>query len=300
MGFTLDMLPTNLALYPDEGPYLAKIDLDWAGRHNTNGTDTSEYLYININLQAQAQTGRFSRCQGVFIDNSTNPCEVILTSQETGHVVRCPGFGQGAFPLFVGKSPVLVAQCGGQGLLRTFPQNWNITFGTTHLFFMNVPVKPFVQPWHPSPIDWRTYSVRNTGAANAPVLINVINLSSTLQHFALLIRKIKISISLQSVLAIPLDPQWQLNFDLAFPQGSVTFASHTWVVNNLTPGTAGEQWLAANHEWEFDFPEPILVPLIQSGTDFLAVSPQLVISTMPLNHLCVLTTTTQFAYKQVI
>ena len=152
MPFTLNMATVNNGLLPDEGPFIAAAKAIW-GYQPQYPADENYQPYQDINLQSQAQTGRFSRCQSVWVDNSANGIPVSLESRETGHTIYVPAFTQGMYPIICSASPnfrltLLIQQWFAR--YTTPPPAGNILLaganfpaGSTQIIFLNAPQRPY-------------------------------------------------------------------------------------------------------------------------------------------------------------
>ena len=195
MPFTLNMNPVNNGLLPDEGPYIATQKIVWGNLADLSGTDKNGYNFNLTNLQAQAQTGRFTRCQSIYIDNTCHPYPVIVTNTETGMAVTCPGFAYAVLPFLASASPVINCRFGFQAMTSLGLFSVNPTPGVTRLFFLNVPMKPLLYQTPLFGADWITTSKQANGVA-ASALSNVpaVDIPSAQPGFMLGISKIELTI----------------------------------------------------------------------------------------------------------
>lgn len=89
-------------------------------------------------------SGRFNTLQSVYIDNSTCPSAIGLTSSDTGQRIIVKPFSGGWYPLFCGPSPQLTAT---NYQLLTYANAINplqvLSGGSTTFTLLNVPARPF-------------------------------------------------------------------------------------------------------------------------------------------------------------
>ncbi len=147
----LIMSPIVYDLSPPEGPKIVRFTAQWGASSallsnpNVNGNSFLGSSTYTINLQQQAQTGQFSSCQSVWIDNSTCPLQVQLTELETGQIIFAAPFSQGFYPVFASSNPNFSARAIALPVQDSVPLANMFFYGTTKFFFMNVPCTPYNQ-----------------------------------------------------------------------------------------------------------------------------------------------------------
>src|ERR1700733_7963911 len=93
----LNVLPIGQDLIPRaaEGSKGCSLQIYWQNIFNIVPTFP---IVATINLLMQYKTGQFTTIQAVWIDNSTVPYPVTLTSLETQQSITVPPFYQGMYP----------------------------------------------------------------------------------------------------------------------------------------------------------------------------------------------------------
>ena len=103
------------ALIPKEGPKAIPITFDFSAA-NAYGAD----------FTIASQTGVISIIQCLYVDNSNNPAQLVITIPSLGQVIKCPPNSEGYFPVLSPNSPKFeLASTGGV---------------TVTVFFINVPL----------------------------------------------------------------------------------------------------------------------------------------------------------------
>ena len=140
----LFLLQINNESWPNEGPVLFSVTIPWGTLAASGYNPDNVYT---INAQQQSQSGRFSRCQGVFVNNTSSPYQLQIRSNETGCVLTIPPFSQGTYPLFCAANPSFVVT-----QVQSFTDFQAIAplQTTTYLAFLNVAVLPWTQEQPPS------------------------------------------------------------------------------------------------------------------------------------------------------
>lgn len=173
MPFSLNMLPVNSDLVPKEGPIIAQANINWGPYPNTQDNpsgwapDNQGNYFVDINLQSQAQTGRFTRCQAVWIDNSTNGNPIQIISQESSQQIFVGAFSQGMYQIFANQSPnfrvTLMLAIANWADPAVYSAGSYPPMGSTQFLFFNAPQKPFEKNLVSLPNPQPGYNVFNTG-----------------------------------------------------------------------------------------------------------------------------------------
>jgi hypothetical protein len=270
MPFQLNMLPTNADLLPLEGPMIAQVKLKWGPYPNYQASpsgmlpDGQGNFCVDINLQSQAQTGRFSRCQAVFIDNSTNAIAVTIRSQETGHVIYSPPFSQGMYNILCGQSPIMRAT------LLTGPQQFPATaiypaagspyppMGSTTFLFLNCPQKPFERNLLEVPSaapGFTTNIVAVPSLPVAPATVVILDTSAAWSaNYALILFRIDLS-GVYTVGALG-GGGTGFGINVYTPTNSTLIFSYQYIL----PAQGVSSSFVAPYAYSFVFPCPFIVP----------------------------------------
>lgn len=103
------------ALIPKEGPKAIPITFDFSAA-NAYGAD----------FTIAQQTGVISVIQCLYVDNSNNPDELVISNQALGQAIKIPAYTQGYYPVLSPNSPKFtLASAGGVPVT---------------VFFINVPL----------------------------------------------------------------------------------------------------------------------------------------------------------------
>lgn len=105
------------------------MSVNWQLVYNT----TAGFI-DQINLLSQFQTGQFTTCQSVYVDNQTVPEMVTLVCNETGFTVRVPPFAKGIYPLLCSTAPTFTLTL---NLCADPDYGYAYSACTTRLFFFN-------------------------------------------------------------------------------------------------------------------------------------------------------------------
>lgn len=158
-------LKTNLRFAPPEGSKVLSVPLYWNALYFSGAA--IEPIQAQLNLYQQAQQALFTKCQSVFIDNSSVPYPVFLESVESGQVIRVNAFTSGMYPLIAAQNPLFNITLFIQPDPNAGQSNGACT---TTFHFLNTPQpfyenKPQTRPW--------TYAAQLTMGAvnNTPVLL---------------------------------------------------------------------------------------------------------------------------------
>lgn len=84
--------PVFNALVPAEGPKVVTIAFDF-----------SQARTFNVDFQELIQSGKLACVASVFVDNSQNTNEILLTVQGTAQPLKIPPNSQGTFPIYALK-----------------------------------------------------------------------------------------------------------------------------------------------------------------------------------------------------
>ena len=117
----LNILTNTLGLIPPRAEGLKTVPVAILWNQNTNNPQT----FFLINFTTQVQTAQFTSVQAVYVDNSTCPLPVLLTSIETGQTIWVPAFTLGVYPIISGNNPQISVQIAAVGPYTTKLQFFN-------------------------------------------------------------------------------------------------------------------------------------------------------------------------------
>ena len=161
----LNLLQINSQFNPGEGPVLFTVSIPWGTLAAAGYNPANVYP---INAQQQAQSGRFSRCQAVFINNTASPYGITIFCVETQQEVSIPPFTQGVYPLYCAANPSFVVT---QNQSFSSYQGQPVIPTTSFIAFLNIPVLPWQQ--NQQPLQQASFGsfgilIFNSGAWNVP------------------------------------------------------------------------------------------------------------------------------------
>lgn len=111
--------PVSNGYAPKEGPKALPIDLDF-----------STEPQVALNLQTEAEADIFQTIQSIYIDNTSNTNELILTVSVTGQIITCAAGGSGTWPI------IALRDVGFKGSFTTTPQAGLVV----NVILLNVPM----------------------------------------------------------------------------------------------------------------------------------------------------------------
>lgn len=141
---------------------------------------TPTRLIASLNLLAQFNTGQFTTIQAIYVDNSTCPYPVVITSIETGQQINVNPFTRGMYPIFASVAPAFTIELeffqtpNYNNAYGNDPLVSGQTFGTTRVTFLNTPQRYFESAYTGTP---QNYTGNFNTAVTTPITL-IDNLST--------------------------------------------------------------------------------------------------------------------------